>query len=206
MWTSQEFVSSVILLFILLNPFLIIVYIIDIVQDTKAKEFIRILVRAGFISAIVFTVFAATKDFVFKEIIQVEFASFQIFGGIIFLLIGVQFVFKGVNAVTKLRGNPKQVVGSLAMPIMIGPGSISASIVIGERLSLGAAVIAILIAVFMSMLIMIILKLLHDSISATKEELIERYFEITGRITALVVGAFAIEMIMKGIKSYLENA
>jgi small neutral amino acid transporter SnatA (MarC family) len=201
---TSEFLSSIVLLFILLNPFLIIIYIIDLVQQCSISEFVKIITRAAGISIIVFVLFALTRNLIFDVIIQSDFASFQIFGGVIFLMIGIRFVFKGVSAIKELRGTPKHIIGSLTMPILIGPGTISASIVIGERLSTTLAIISILTAVTLSLTIMLGLKVLHDVISSRKEELIERYIEITGRITALVVGTFAVELIMRGVKSWIK--
>jgi multiple antibiotic resistance protein len=51
---------------------------------------------------------------------------------------------------------------------------------------------------------MILLKILHNFISSRKEKLIERYIEITGRITALIVGTFSIEMILQGLMAWLK--
>lgn len=203
MLTEHDFISSVIILFILLNPFLVVIYIIDLVQDFNLSEFLKIISRAGIISFLVFVLFAVTNNFIFTDILQSNFASFQIFGGIVFLIIGIKFVFQGVDAVKSMRGKPKHIVGSIAMPILIGPGSISASIVIGSRLDTIPAVTAIFIAVFLSIIILGILKTLHDLINPRNEKLIERYIEIMGRITALVVGTFSIEMIMQGMKSWL---
>ena len=64
-----------------------------------------------------------------------EFVFFQIFGGIVFLLIGLQFVFRGPNAIEILRGEPDYLAGAFAMPVLIGPGTLSASVVVGNRLS-----------------------------------------------------------------------
>lgn len=183
---------------------MVIIYIIDIVQDLDFYDFFKIVLRAGTISFVVFVVFALTKNVIFTDIIQVNFASFQIFGGIIFLIIGIKFVFQGVKAVMALRGDPKHLVGSLAMPILIGPGSISASIVIGEKLEAGSAVLAIFSATMLSMIILGLLKKTHDFVSTRYEALIERYIEIMGRITALVVGTIAIEMIMSGLKTWFK--
>jgi small neutral amino acid transporter SnatA (MarC family) len=204
MFNGNEVVSSVILLFILLNPFLIVIYLIDLVQELKPIDFSKIIFRAGAISFIVFCLFAITKDLIFENVIQANFASFQIFGGIIFLFIGIQFVFKGVDAVRQLRGKPNHIVGSIAMPILIGPGSISASIVIGEKLEIFLAILSIFVAVLSSLVIMILLKILHDFISSRKEKLIERYIEIMGRITALIVGTFSIEMILQGLMTWIK--
>jgi small neutral amino acid transporter SnatA (MarC family) len=174
------------------------------VQELKPIDFSKIIFRAGAISFIVFCLFAITKDLIFENVIQANFASFQIFGGIIFLFIGIQFVFKGVDAVRQLRGKPNHIVGSIAMPILIGPGSISASIVIGEKLEIFLAILSIFVAVLSSLVIMILLKILHDFISSRKEKLIERYIEIMGRITALIVGTFSIEMILQGLMTWIK--
>ena len=200
----SEFVRSVLLLLVLLNPFLVIVYLTDIVEKLNNLQFQRVLIRAGLISCFVFCCFAILGDTLFSGVFQIQFASFQIFGGIIFLLIGVQFVFKGPTAIEILRGDSKHIAGAIAMPVLIGPGTISASVVIGKRNTILISCMTIIIAVVLCILTIIILKLIHDQIRSKKEELIQRYFEIAGRITALFVGSVAIEMIMLGIQSWLE--
>ena len=93
---------------------------------------------------------------------QAEFASFQIFGGLVFLLIGFQFVFQGPTAIEILRGDSKQLAGAIAMPVLIGPGTISASIIVGKRLAPLAACASVLTAVTISILIIMGLKIVHD--------------------------------------------
>lgn len=202
---THNFTSSILLLLLLLNPFLLIIYLIDLVQDLDAGEFRRILVRAGLISSSVFTIFALLGDMIFEDLLQARFASFQIFGGLIFLLIGIQFVFTGPGALRSIRGAPEHVAGSIAMPIMIGPGTVSASILAGSKLPPLLATGGIFGAVGLTVLVMIFLKRLHDFVRPRNEKLIERYVEVMGRITALVVGTFSIEMIMQGLKAWLKT-
>jgi small neutral amino acid transporter SnatA (MarC family) len=109
---------------VLLNPFLIIVYLIDIVEKLDRGQFTRVIVRGGLIATAVFLCFAILGDVVFSSVVQAEFASFQIFGGLVFLLIGFQFVFQGPTAIEILRGDSKQLAGAIAMPVLIGPGTI----------------------------------------------------------------------------------
>jgi small neutral amino acid transporter SnatA (MarC family) len=56
----------------------------------------------------------------------------------------------------------------------------------------------VIAAVFISLLIVILLKGLHDYVRPRNEALIERYIDIVGRITALYIGTVAVEMIMTG--------
>jgi len=193
------------LLLVLLNPFLVIVYLIDIVEKLDHKLFQRVLIRAGLISSIIFCCFAVLGDTIFTGVFNIRFASFQIFGGIIFLLIGVQFVFRGPTAIEILRGESKHIAGAIAMPVLIGPGTISASVVIGKRNDILHSCIAIFIAVLLCIMTIVLLKLIHDVIRKKREELIQRYYDITGRITALFVGSVAIEMIVLGIQSWIES-
>ena len=199
----SELLRSTLLLLVLLNPFLVIVYLIDIVQKLNQKQFQQVLMRAGIIASLAFCSFAVLGDAIFTNLFQVEFASFQIFGGIIFLLIGLQFLFKGPNAIEMLRGESKHIAGAIAMPVLIGPGTISASVVIGKRNDILIACLAIVLAVFLCLLTIVILKHIHDKVLQKKEELIQRYFDIAGRITALFIGSVAIEMIMNGLKAWI---
>jgi multiple antibiotic resistance protein len=198
-----EFIKSSALLLMLLNPFLVVVYLIDVMQKLGRREFRHVLLRASIIASGVFCLFAILGDAVFSEIVQVEFASFQIFGGIVFLLIGLQFVFRGPQAIEILRGESEHLAGAIAMPVLIGPGTISASVIIGKRLDPLMACTAILFAVTISVTIMLLLKLLHDITRPRRERLVQRYIEIIGRITALYVGTVSVEMIMQGVRTWV---
>ena len=46
------------------------------------------------------------------------------------------------------------------------------------------------------------MKYLYDYVRERNELLVQRYIEIAGRITALIVGTFAIEMIMRGLEGW----
>jgi len=197
-----DFFRSTTLLLTLLNPFLIIIYLVDVVQKLKQKQFRLVLVRAGLIAGSVFCSFAILGDTIFSGLMQVEFASFQIFGGIVFLLIGLQFVFRGPTAIEALRGESEHIAGSIAMPVLIGPGTISASVIIGKRHDPLLACTAVVTAVVVCLITILLLKFIHDWVNQTKEALISRYIEIAGRITALYVGTVAIDMIMQGLQSW----
>jgi multiple antibiotic resistance protein len=198
----SDFTKSTMLLLTLLNPFLVIIYLVDVVQNLKRRQFRRVMVLSGLIAIVVFCCFAILGDTIFSGLMQVEFASFQIFGGIVFLLIGLQFVFRGPTAIEILRGESRGIAGSIAMPVLIGPGTISASVIIGKRHDPFLACLAVVIAVVICLIVIALLKFLHDIVRPTREALIERYIMIAGRITALYVGTVAINMIMQGLRTW----
>ena len=200
-----DLIRSSALLLVLLNPFLLIIYLIDVVQKLDRDQFARVLARAGLIATAAFWLFAILGDALFSDVMQADFASFQIFGGVVFLLIGLQFVFRGPTAIEVLRGESEHLAGAIAMPILIGPGTISASVIIGKRHDAVQACGAVLAAVVISILLMVGLKALHDFVRPKRESLIQRYIEIAGRITALFVGTISVEMIMQGIRTWVHK-
>ncbi|MFH1301189.1 MAG: MarC family protein [Planctomycetota bacterium] len=196
---------STALLLTLLNPFLVIIYLVDVVQKLKQKQFRHVLMRAGLITSAIFCSFVILGDKIFTGVMQVEFASFQIFGGIIFLLIGIQFVFKGPVVIEALRGESTSISGSIAMPVLIGPGTISACVLIGKRHEPLVACTIVVTSVFICLVTIILLKFVHDMVNQTREALINRYIEIMGRITALYVGTVSIDMIMQGLRTWADK-
>tara|TARA_R110002095_G_scaffold159024_4_gene137855 strand:+ start:5790 stop:6401 length:612 start_codon:yes stop_codon:yes gene_type:complete len=201
---SDVFRSTALLL-TLLNPFLVIIYLVDVVQKLKQKQFRLVMMRAGLITSVIFCSFVILGDKIFTGVMQVEFASFQIFGGIIFLLIGIQFVFHGPVVIEALRGESESISGSIAMPVLIGPGTISACVLIGKRHEPLVACTIVIASVFICLTTIILLKFVHDMVNQTREALINRYIEITGRITALYVGTVSIDMIMQGLRTWADK-
>jgi small neutral amino acid transporter SnatA (MarC family) len=163
------------------------------------------LLNPFLIAYVVFICFTILGDAIFSDIVQVEFASFQIFGGLVFLMIGLQFVFHGPRAIEILRGESEYLAGAIAIPVLVGPGTIGASVIIGKRHEPMTACAAVLVAVVSAFVIIMLLKLAHDYVRPRRERLIERYIEIAGRISALYVGTVSVNMIMQGVKTWADN-
>lgn len=172
------------------------------IENLDQKKLIQIMIRAGLIAGVAFSCFAILGDVIFSMFVQAEFASFQLFGGVVFLLIGLQFAFQGPKAIEILRGKSEHLAGAVAMPVLIGPGTISASVIIGEKHAPLIASVAIFSAVAISIAIMLALKAVHNFVLPRRERLIQRYIEISGRIMALFVGSVAVEMIMQGVRTW----
>lgn len=195
----MELLKASSILFVLLNPFLISIYLISLIRDLSLREFIQVMMRAHIISGIVFIMFAITGERIFEDIFNVRFGAFLIFGGIIFLWIGIQSIFSGQLALIDTSGDPEHIAGSVAMPFMIAPGTISASVLIGSSLPASSATIAVIVAIVFSLSSIILFKLIHDPLKKRNERLLNRYVEVMGRIVALFTGTFAIEMIARGV-------
>ena len=196
---TRAFADSFLLLFVLLNPFLLSIYMLDLISELDARRFYRALSGGGLISFVVFSAFAVAGDAIFSRVLQVRFAAFLIFGGIVFLVIGIRYVQVGSDAIRELRGKAEDMSGSVAMPFLIGPGTVSASVLAGSRQSAVFAVVSIGAALVSTVLAVMLIKAVHDRYRRRHEHLMQRYIDIVGRISALVIGTIAVDMILRGI-------
>lgn len=204
-WTSGDVVKSALLLLVILNPFALSVYLMEIFQSHSLSTIAGILTRATLISGVVFVLFAWGGDRIFNDVLQIRFAAFQIFGGMVFLIIGVRFMISGGEALVVLRGSPEHLAGTIAMPFMIGPGTVSAAIVAGAKLPLGYAVIAIASALTVTILLLLSVKVMFDRLRTRNSRLIERYADLASRVAAVLIGTIAVEMVLDGIQRWLHS-
>jgi multiple antibiotic resistance protein len=199
----DSFVKTSLMLFVLINPFILSIYLIDLIKGVSFKDFSEQLIRAGIISYAVFLIFAWAGEAVFEEVFQIRFISFMIFGGVTFLIVGVRLILGIGPPVESLRPHSGDLSGAIAMPFIVGPGTISASVLAGSRINFWQAALAIGLAVVLAIGAIILLKKLHDLVHLRDERYVARYIGIAGRVTALFTGSFAIELILKGIERWM---
>lgn len=203
---TNDFIECTMLLFVLLNPFLMTVYLVDLIQTLDGRSFRRVLLQGVAISGVTFIFFAFAGDALFSRVLHVRFASFLIFGGIVFLIVAIRFVMVGAQAIQDLRGSAEHIAGSIAMPFMIGPGTISASIMAGSRLDFDWAALSIVTALAATTISVFGLKWLHDCVRHRYESYVERYIDIVGRVSALIIGTISVEMILQGVDLWLQRS
>ncbi len=197
------FFQSLLLIFVLLNPFIMSVYLLALIKEVPFGQFARIMTRAGLISFIVFFLFAWLGEVIFDNVLQIRFLAFMIFGGITFLIIGIRLILGIGPPMSSINPHSSEIAGAIAMPFIVGPGTISASVIAGTQLGLIMSSLAIALGLVAALGSIILFKKIHDYVQTRKEKYVERYVEIAGRITALFTGSFAVDMILKGIERWL---
>lgn len=193
-----ELVQAGVLLLAILNPFALSVYLIDIFRSNSTRTVAGILARAVLISGVVFGLFALTGDAIFRQVLHVRFGAFEIFGGLLFMVIALRFMLSGSETLVTLRGEPEHIAGTVAMPFMIGPGTISAATLAGLRLPPWLALLAILGALLCTTALLLVFKLSFDWIGARNSGLTRRYVQVASRVSAMMMGAIAVEMLLRG--------
>lgn len=178
---------------------------LGIIRNSEAKVFNSALIQGSLISLVVFLVFAKTGQSFFNDVLHVRFESFQIFGGIIFLVIGYRYVFEGAGTIGVMRGAPGHLAGTIAMPFMIGPGTISAAVITGIQLTFWQTFLVIFGTLFLTCSLLILMKYAHDHLQHKHSSYIDLYVDIVGRLAALLIGTIAIDMIVNGVTGIIKT-
>lgn len=196
---NPDAIHSFALFFSLLNPFLMSIYMLGIIRTSEAKTFNTALITGSLISFMVFLLFAWGGETVFNQYLHVRFESFQTFGGLIFLVIGYRYVFEGAETIGVMRGAPEHLAGTIAMPFMIGPGTISAAVITGMKMSILETAAVIAFTLLLSCSLLILMKYAHDHLQKRSTRYVDMYTAIVGRLAALLIGTIAIDMVITGI-------
>lgn len=208
----EPFLRIVALFLVLINPVLLAVHLHGALSTLDARTSHAVLLRAAVATGIVFSLFAATGDWVFSQVLQVRFASFLLFGGAVFLVLALRLVMNGPETREQLMGvgsggaSSGRLAGAIAMPFLIGPGTVSASVLAGARLPLVVAVLAIAVVLAVTMGSVLVLERLHDRLQRAMPGGMERYTDVVNRISALVLGTVAVDMILNGIERWRESS
>ncbi len=196
--------AHIISFLVMLNPFALFLYLGPIRKELKSKTFYKVLFKASMISFVVFAIFIATGTLLFEKVFQINFESFRIFGGIIIFSFAYFFIVKGHRAFIQLKENLDDLASDIALPFMIGAGTITRAILIGNELPFFIGIITLAIIITINLGIIVFLKFLRDTISNKKFQIaFDKNMEILLRLTGFFVGAIGVNMVFNGISNLL---
>ena len=185
----------------ILNPFALCLYLVGVMEDLDKEAFLRVLIRACGISFAVFCVFGLAGEPFLVDLLGIRPDALRIFGGVIFFIVGYNYVVKGYRTNEMLRGSLDELPSAIALPFMIGAGTLTQSILIGKQHSMGVTILVISIGILVSFAIVLVFKLIRDHMRGPKERVFERYVNIMVRINGLLIGAISTEMIISGVRN-----
>jgi multiple antibiotic resistance protein len=185
---------------VLLSPFALFLYLRPVMKELSNKDFIKVLLKATIISFIIFFIFLASGDIIFRHILNINFESFRIFGGIIIFSIAYLFIMKGQKAFFHLRGSLDDLAAEIALPFLVGAATISLAILMGERFSVGMGSVLLSIILGVNFFSILFLKYLRDRIEKKKLKVaFDKNMEVLLRLNGFFIGAIGINMIIRGI-------
>ena len=194
--------SNIIAFLIMLNPFAMFLYLQPVMQELKHRDFLLVLFKASLISFAIFATFMFAGDFLFQNIFRIHFESFRIFGGIIIFTIAYLFIVKGHKAFLQVKGNLDDMASEIALPFMVGAGTISLSILLSHTFPLTVAAFGLILILALNFLFIITLKYIRDALGKKRLEIaFDKIMQIMLRINGFLLGAIGIDMVVQGTRA-----
>jgi multiple antibiotic resistance protein len=157
-------------------------------------------------SIIAFCVLAGTAligDWLLARL-GISLAAFRIAGGLLLFAIAFEMVFqRRTERKTDQAGSPGNAIAAfpLAIPLMAGPGAITAMILLAGRLGREPVMLTALIAIMGAMMLASYLVFLSAS---KRERLLGSQGEaILGRLLGVILAALAVQYVADGVKALM---
>jgi multiple antibiotic resistance protein len=192
----------VIAFLVMLNPFALFLYLRPVMKELPHRVFLKVFFKASLISYLIYVVFLLSQDFLFDTVFQIDFEAFRVFGGIIIFSIAYLFIIKGRTAFVHIHGDLDNVVHTIALPLMVGPGTISLTILLSHQT--GRTVGVVLLALIMAINFGIVMsqKFIRDNIrKRMMRNAFDKNMEILLRLNGFFLGAIGLNMVFTGINN-----
>ncbi len=192
-------VESFVTFVAILNPFALCLYLTGVMEELSSHQFVKVLIRACIISLVVFWVFGLMGESLLVGVLNIRPEALRVFGGALFFVVAYNYMVKGARAAQILRGNLDELPSAIALPFMIGAGTITQAILVGKKCSPPTGMVVLFAGVLFSFCVVLAFKALRDHMSKGREQVFTRYVNILTRLNGLLIGAISTEMIVSGI-------
>ncbi|ABL88348.1 multiple antibiotic resistance (MarC)-related protein [Pyrobaculum islandicum DSM 4184] len=193
--TPLEFLGLVGQLYAIMNPIgkLAVVGPLAVERPAYVRKITTVVIAVVYILA---AIFAVSGGFILSAF-GVSINSFRIAGGIVLMTISVTTLLSG-SYVGRIEITEEHAVVPLATPLIVGPGTITALIVMS---SIYGPLITLFIALTASTAVAITLIV---GIRAVKY-IGATPLRLVGRFMSLIIASVATEMILTGIRNYTQS-
>lgn len=197
-----DMLSTIIAFLVMLNPFALFLYLEPIRKDLSYTDFVRVILKSTIISFTICLLFFYLGNMIFQRFFQINFESFRIFGGIIIFSFAYYFIIKGQKALIMIKEDLDNLASEIALPFMVGAGSISLSILLSQNMSPVLGTTTLIIIFTINFLSLVFLTKFRKSIEHKKFKIaFDKNMEILLRLNGFFIGAIGIDMILTGIKN-----
>lgn len=194
--------SSIVEFLVMLNPFALFLYLEPIRKDLSHRDFVKVILKASLISFTICFLFFLSGDLFFRKIFQIDFESFRIFGGVIIFSYAYFYIVKGQKALIIIKESLDDLASEIALPFMVGAGSISLSILLAHDHSYTKGGLALVGIFVVNFLVIFLLKKFRDTIEKKKfKTAFDKNMEVLLRLNGFFIGAIGINMVLMGIKN-----
>ncbi len=183
---------AIIALFMIVDPFGNIPIFIGLTEGLSQHQRRKVFRSATLTGFVLLLVFALTGQGILS-FFHVSIYSFMIAGGILLLIIAVKLLVEGEWS----RAGSSQDVSSvpIAVPLLVGPGAITATILNFQEFGLVITVISVVIVFLFVWIILRLADQIHLFLGKSGSSII-------AKIMALLIAAIAVQYMLNGVNLY----
>lgn len=187
---------ATLVLFLVVDPFGSIPLFMGLTEKMTKIERRKVFNTATLVSVILLLAFAFAGQQILS-IFGVSLFSFEIAGGILLLIIAVKILISG--SLEDMSSSPESMGAvPIAMPLLVGPGAITTTILNLQSYGIAIAAISVLIVLLLTWFILKYVDLVYRFLGKTGAVVI-------ARVMALLIGAIAIQYLLLGVTHFLET-
>ena len=194
-------IEAIISFLVLLNPFAMFIFLQPVMRKLSTKELMVVLAKASFVALALFVGFAVSGDLFFNKILQVEFNSFRIFGGMIITYMAFVMIMQGKKSFITYNKDFSIISSEIVMPLMVGAGTISLSILMGNSYGKIDTVIALAVVIAITYALIVSLAVMRGGIVKKFKKGFDRNMDMALRLIALFAGTIGLDMILTGLQN-----
>jgi len=187
---------------IILNPIALFVYLLPLKKERGLGTFMQVMLKASFISGLIYIIFAVFGQSIFS-FLKVDFEAFRVFGGIVLLSFALSFILQGKESMIRTRGELNKIAAEVALPFIVGAGTITLSILVGEALSPLKSIFTVLMVMMANFFIIMGLAQVRGGLNKRLQTTFDKNAEILLRLNGFIVGAYGVDLIITGLKNIL---
>lgn len=197
---TEQLISTFVTLLVVIDPIGMGPIFLSLTSDLDALTRRKVALEASIIAFCVLAGAALVGDWLLARL-GISLAAFRIAGGLLLFAIAFEMVFQ--RRTERKAGQPGTAIAAfpLAIPLMAGPGALTAMILLAGRLGREPVALTALIAIMGLMMLASYLVFLSAS---RLERLLGTQGEaILGRLLGVILAALAVQYVADGVKALM---
>ncbi|MEM4590440.1 MAG: MarC family protein [Nitrososphaerota archaeon] len=191
----EELLKATIILFVVVDPVGNVPILVELTRGVEREARRRVFNQAVLVGSSLLLVFAFAGQQILA-LFNISLYSFMIAGGILFLFLALQILIYGGEKLLAKSGDVG--VFPIGFPLLVGPGSITTTMITINASGQIVAILSVLIVMFLTWVILRGIDKLYDFLGRTGADVI-------ARVLAVILAAVAIEYILSGMRGALRE-
>lgn len=208
----QLFLLVVMQMYIILNPPSVIAIMLGLTKSSTPDERLQMSKKICLIGGLLLFVFAFLGKFILEDVFQISTEAFQVGGGLFLLTIGLSMLLSqdsDEGEDSNAQENPTKkvdpsslVITPLATPLLVGPGTITATLVKRAGLDSFGDIVVFYLALLAALILVFFSFVLGCKFS---KYLTPSILKVIERLVGLLLTCIAIRSILSGLQTFSAN-